>query len=164
MNSPRRPLRVLTLGLISLALLGCAADDPIAVGVTRQTTTTVVGATDAEAELAVFPPVNPDVSRPKTIVDLRGQASVLIDIRGNAFNERFFRVDPGTEIVFENNGVNPHNVTASAEGAFETIPKEALEESRQALILDAEGDYPFFCSLHGTETRGQTGYVIVGDG
>jgi len=162
MHFARMLIRSALLLVLPIALLGCSADDPLVVGVTRQTTTTVAGA--AADEAAVFPPVNPDITRPKTIVDLRGQTSVLIDIRGNAFNERFFRVDPGTEIVFENNGVNPHNVTASAEGAFETIPKAALEESRQALILDFEGDYPFYCSLHGTQTRGQTGYVIVGDG
>jgi plastocyanin len=55
-------------------------------------------------------------------------------------------------------------VTASAEGAFPKITKEALEDAPQALVLDVAGDYPFFCSIHGTANFGQTGYVVVGDG
>ncbi len=109
-------------------------------------------------------PVNPDVTRPSEIVDLRGQETVEIEIRDNVYDERFFRVDPGTQIVFVNRGANTHDVTASADGAFPKITKEALTAAPQALVLDAPGDYPFYCSIHGTATRGQTGYVVVGAG
>jgi plastocyanin len=149
-------------------LLGCAADDPLEFAVTVQDDTTTpsapiaaTGETDA-VEDVVLPPVNPDIPRPSTIVDLRGQDLVEIEIRDNVFDERFFRVDPGTQIVFVNRGANTHDVTAAAEGAFPKITKEALIEGPQALVLSAEGDYPFYCSIHGTQTRGQTGYVVVG--
>ncbi|MEZ5245957.1 MAG: hypothetical protein R2707_12735 [Acidimicrobiales bacterium] len=171
MQFARRSLQVLALGLVSLSLLGCAADDPLEFAVTVQDdTTTPTASTEADgetvdvAEDSVFPPVNPDVSRPSTIVDLRGQETVEIEIRDNVFEERFFRVDPGTQIVFVNRGANTHDVTAAAEGAFPKITKEALLEAPQALILTAEGDYPFYCSIHGTATRGQTGFVVVGGG
>jgi plastocyanin len=169
MNFARRPFQVFALGLVSLALLGCGSDDPLEFAVTVQDDTTassVPSEADADTtdgtEDAVFPPVNPDVARPSTIVDLRGQDTVEIEIRDNVFDERFFRVDPGTQIVFVNRGANTHDVTAAAEGAFPKITKEALAEGPQALILSAEGDYPFYCSIHGTQTRGQTGYVVVG--
>lgn len=167
MISVRRSLRVIAVALATLALFGCAADDPVVIEVTSQNdlTTTTAQSDDAESVTdAVFPPVNPDVSRPQEIVDLRGQEIVQIEIRDNVFDERFFRVDPGAQIVFTNRGANTHDVTASAEGAFPKITKEALAAAPQALVLDVEGDYPFFCSIHGTASRGQTGYVIVGGG
>ncbi len=50
---------------------------------------------------------------------------------------------------------------AAAEGAFERISDSALEEGPATLVLDAPGDYPFYCSIHGGATFGQTGYVVV---
>jgi plastocyanin len=149
------------IALLALVLAGCAADDPLVIEVTQQTSTTA-GVTDDGA--ADFPPLAPDISRPDELFDFRGQEVVEIEIRDNVFDARFFRVDPGTRIVFTNRGANTHDVTASAEGAFPKITKEALEDAPQALVLDVAGDYPFFCSIHGTANFGQTGYVVVGDG
>lgn len=169
-----RLLRVLLFGTFAVSLLGCAGDDPLVFEVTTQETTTTAPPTDGagdgnEADTAtttVFPPVAEDFPRPSAdrIVDLRGQAIVEIEIRDNAYDERFFRVDPGTQIVFVNRGANLHNVLPSAEGAFPPIQSDALESAPQALVLTVDGDYPFYCSIHGTPSRGQTGYVIVGDG
>ena len=169
MTSSRRLRRALALGIISLALVGCASDDALEFAVTTQEPTATTPAGDdgdaaSAVEPAVFPPVNPDVFRPSEFVDLRGQATVEIEIRDNVFDERDFRVDPGTQIVFVNRGANTHDVTAGAEGAFPKITKEALAEAPQALVLDVEGDYPFFCSIHGTANFGQTGFVVVGGG
>ena len=161
---PRRLLRTVALGLLALALLGCAADDPISVEVkVQEAATTTAPTADAAVEEDPPPPVD-TVPRPAAdkIIDLRGQDEIEVVIRGNQFETRFFRVDPGTKIVFVDRGVNPHNVTPSNDGAFPTIDQESLEISPQALQLDIAGDYPFYCTIHGTKTRGQTGYVIVG--
>ncbi len=182
MVSTRRSLRAVALGVVSLALLGCATDDPIEINVIAQEVTsdaddTAETDTDTDTELdclgnpaadpATFPP-EPDIeiARPDDkIIDLRGQARVEVSIRGNQYETRWFRVDPCTEIVFVNNGVNPHNVIPIADGAFPSIDEDLLEEGPQALVVAAPGDYPFYCSLHGTKTyRGQTGYLVVGDG
>lgn len=144
---------------MALALLGCAADDPILIEVTVQEAPTAAPVVGEDP-----PPPTDTVPRPAAdkIIDLRGQERVEVVIRGNQFETRFFRIDPGTQIVFVNRGVNPHNVTASVDGAFPTIGQDSLETSPQALQLDIAGDYPFYCTIHGTKTRGQTGYVIVG--
>ncbi|GJM39676.1 MAG: hypothetical protein DHS20C19_30430 [Acidimicrobiales bacterium] len=167
--------RALLIGLISLALLGCSDDDPLVFEITAQTTTTTAPSDagidagvddDIVTTTTVFPPVAEDFPRPPAdkIVDFRGQAIVEIEIRDNVYDERFFQVDPGTQIVFVNRGANTHNVRPSAEGAFPPISDDAIGSGPQALVLDAPGDYPFYCSIHGTSTRGQTGYVIVGAG
>ena len=101
--------------------------------------------------------------RPDGIVDLRGRSLVEITVSDNVFDERFFRVDPGTTILFRNKGVDVHNVKPAIAGLFPPIEKEALDRGPQTIILDIPGDYPFFCSLHGTSKRGQTGYIVVGN-
>lgn len=163
MLAARRTVCAAFVLLAPLVLVSCAEDDPLTIEVTTQDDETTSASDDSD-ESAAFPPINPDVTRPDTIVDLRGQASVEIEIRDNVFDERNFRVDPGTQIVFVNRGANTHDVTAAAEGAFPKITKESLTEEPQALVLDAVGDYAFYCSIHGTATRGQTGFVVVGDG
>lgn len=87
---------------------------------------------------------------------------VEIEITDNKYEPRNFRVDPGAEIVFTNNGRNPHNVTPSDEGSFEAIDEDTLDEGSVTLVIDADGDYPFYCTLHGTATNGQTGYLVIG--
>ncbi|MEQ8842478.1 MAG: hypothetical protein RIB98_15955 [Acidimicrobiales bacterium] len=165
MITARRTVAAVLVALSALVLVSCAEDDPITIEVTTQDDVTTTGPTDEpeeSTEPVAFPPINPDVTRPAEIVDLRGQASVEIEIRDNVFDERYFRVDPGTQIVFVDRGANTHDVTPAADGAFPEITKESLAEAPQALVLDAVGDYAFYCSIHGTATRGQTGYVVVG--
>lgn len=170
----RRPHRALALGLVSLALVGCAADDPIELSVVAQEPGAVA---DPDAELdclgnpaadpADFPPApEAEIVRPDDrIVDLRGETRVEVPISDNVYDVRWFRVDPCTEIVFVDQGANPHNVYPIADGAFPKIEKDALEAGPQALVVAAPGDYPFYCSIHGTQSyRGQTGYLVVGDG
>lgn len=170
----RRLHRALALGLVSLALVGCGADDPIELSVVAQEPGAV---TDPDAELdclgnpaadpADFPPApETEIVRPDDkIIDLRGETRVEVPISDNVYDVRWFRVDPCTEIVFVNQGANPHNVYPVADGAFPKIEQDALEAGPQALVVAAPGDYPFFCSIHGTQSyRGQTGYLVVGDG
>ena len=156
--------RALFLGLFSIALLGCSSDDPVAVEIVSQDTNTTTAA--PEAVEAVFPPVAEGIDRPAEdkIVDLRGQAVVEIIVKDNTFETRRFRVDPGTQLTFINRGFNNHNVIASAEGAFPEVDLPTPSTGPVGLILDVPGDYPFYCSFHGTALNGQTGYVIVGDG
>jgi plastocyanin len=173
----RSVLRAILVGGFALTLLGCAADDPIEIAtVTQEVDTDADVAVDPNVELdclgnptadpASFPPApERDIPRPDDkIVDLRGQTRVEVPIRDNVFDPvRWFRVDPCTEIVFVNAGLNPHNVVSAAEGAFPKIEEDALTAAPQALVVAAPGDYPFYCSIHGTTTRGQTGFLVVGD-
>lgn len=174
---PKPLVRILLFGGLTLALLGCGSDDPVDVSDgTPEVETDPDIVTDPQAQLdclgnpapdpTTFPPApDVDIVRPDDkIVDLRGQARVEVPIRDNVFDVRWFRVDPCTEIVFVNQGANPHNVLPAADGAFSVISQDALAEGPQSLVVTAPGDYPFFCAIHGTKSRGQTGYLVVGDG
>jgi plastocyanin len=155
----------------AILLAGCADDDPPEVGTVAQTgAADPSGAVDClgnpAADPTTFPPAPADdIARPDDrIVDRRGEDRVEIAIRDNVYEPRWVRVDPCTEVIFTNRGANTHNVLPAADGAFPAIDTEALLDGPQALVLAAPGDYPFYCSIHGTATLGQTGYLVVGDG
>lgn len=172
----RRPFSLLTVLAAFAVLAGaCAADDPVGIlaGERAADAGEVVTETeeldidlDALEEAAAEPDPDegpPPIDIPDDALDLTGFASIDIDIQDNAFVQRVVVVSAGTEIIWTNQGRNEHNVRPSAEGAFEPISTLALAEkgSSAALTFDSPGDFPYFCSLHGTATNGQTGRVIV---
>ncbi len=104
-----------------------------------------------------------EIEIPEDALDLTGQATVDIEIEDNVFIQQVVLVSPGTTITWANEGRNEHNVQPTEEDAFEAIPTADLAEKGMSasLTFDSPGDYPYFCSLHGPATRGQTGRVIV---
>jgi len=116
-------------------------------------------ASDAESEVAEPAPIE----IPDGALDLSGMDQVALDIQDNAFTQRVVVVSAGTEITWTNQGRNEHNVRPAVEGAFEPISTLDLAQKGDSasLVFDTAGDFPYFCSLHGTATNGQTGRVIV---
>lgn len=129
----RRVWRPLTLVLVTAAFVaGCSGD--------------TVGVDDLDGD----------------VVDLTGQEVVTVDVRDNVFEPERIAISAGTEVRWENRGRTPHNVVAADEGAFEDIPVSDLQPGDEASrTFDEPGAYPYFCSLHGTATRGQIGEIIV---
>jgi plastocyanin len=141
------PLAALALAL--LVLTGCGDSDDAAVDDAAATTTTAAGAevpdlTDAEW------------------TDLTTEADVKVQARDNVFVKPYIEVKAGTTVTFTNRGRNQHNVIAVPEGTFETIDAEDLEPgTSQEITFTAPGDYPYYCSLHGTTTKGMVGAIRV---
>lgn len=97
-------------------------------------------------------------------VDMTGQNSVTIEARDNVFVPENIVVSPGTEIVFHNTGRNPHNVIPVDDDDFEQIDVSKLQPKDEVSItLGADGEVPYYCSLHGTPTAGMKGRIKVGD-
>ena len=95
-------------------------------------------------------------------VDETGESSITIDTKDNSFTPQYVTVSPGTKIVFENRGRTAHNVIPSVEDQFEAIPVADLQPGDSATLkLDETGDYPYYCSLHGTKTKGMIGAIKV---
>jgi plastocyanin len=137
-----RRAAVLVLAL-SFLLTSCGGDRPRASG--------------AAAEL----PEVPDAEW----VDRTGRSEITVDTVDNAYDPRYVRVSPGTRIVFDNTGRNPHNVVPVEPDAFPTIPTDRLQPGDAASItLEVVGEYPYYCSLHGTARRGMVGRIEVVDG
>jgi plastocyanin len=142
--SRRRPAVVVVAVLLVSALAACSGDRSRSAG-------------GASAQL-------PAVAE-EDWVDLTGRSEITVDTIDNAYEPRYVRVSPGTRIVFDNSGRNPHNVVPVEESAFPTVPTDELQPGDAASVtIDDEGEYPYFCSLHGTATRGMIGRIeVVGD-
>lgn len=98
-------------------------------------------------------------------VDMTGKDEIVIDAKDNKFEAKYVTVSPGTKVVFENRGRNPHNVVPVEDGQFETIAVEDFQPGASGSIeVGDDGLYPYFCSLHGTATAGMDGRIQVESG
>lgn len=94
--------------------------------------------------------------------DKTGQGAVEVDARDNSFSAKFITVSPGTKVTFDNKGRNPHNVIAVKKGSFETVEVSDFQPGDTAVrTFDKPGEYAYYCSLHGTQTKGMVGRVKV---
>lgn len=159
-----RPSRVLAalllLGCLSLVFTSCAAD-PDDSEVASGDGASEGGGDDGGAD-------DPEIPVPTNLEDFTGQSDVTVTVVDNAFEQRYIQVDPGTTITWVNEGTNNHNVISAIEGAF--APSEGGEmpgnedpPTEVTFTFDEAGEFPYYCSLHGTATAGQTGFILVGD-
>ena len=89
---------------------------------------------------------------------------MVIDTRDNTFGPQYVIVSPGTEVTWDNRGRNPHNVIAVEAGSFRDVPTEDLGPGDTASrTFDEPGEYPYYCSLHATPSRGMTGRIRVAE-
>ncbi|MCX7620634.1 MAG: cupredoxin domain-containing protein [Acidimicrobiales bacterium] len=138
-------LLVTWLWLSGLGLAACGGDAAI-----HQSSSVTAGGDDVATTLPGEP------------VDMRGQKEVTIEVTDNVFTPNTVTVDVGTTLVFVNKGRNSHNVIPSVKGTFAEVPTGKLDPGMQARItFENPGTFGFYCSLHGTPTRGQRGAVIV---
>jgi len=89
--------------------------------------------------------------------------AVEVTVRDNTFTPETLRVGVGETVRFRNIGRTDHTVIAvdgpdgfGVETGF--APGDTYEHT-----FTEEGVYRYWCSLHGTETRGMTGTIVVGD-
>ena len=83
-----------------------------------------------------------------------------IEMLDNVFGPRIVRVAVGDEVAWTNDGRGPHNVTAD-DGSFAS--QDLARGETFVRTFDAEGAFPYFCSLHGTAGAGMAGVVVVGE-
>jgi plastocyanin len=82
----------------------------------------------------------------------------------NNFVPQTLEVKAGTEVVFTNNGRNPHNVVpegdpkATTWGVLDVDFDPADTYSR---VFDRPGTYVFYCTIHGSSTAGMFGTISV---
>lgn len=121
-----------------------------------------VASPTATTEAAAPAPADgPDLSDAE-FEDRSADAEVRLDVRDNSFNPKYIEVKAGTPITFANRGRTEHNVLPVVEEAFAPIDATDLEPgAEQTLTFDEPGDYAYYCSLHGTKTKGMVGAIRV---
>jgi len=129
---------------------------------TAATTTTTTTTTTAAPATTASPTTTATAQIPDNAIDLTGRAKVTIDVKDDAFVQRVAVVTAGTIVTWSNQGLNAHNVIPSIEGAFVPIPTDKLGPGRSASrTFPSSGDFPYYCSLHGTPRHGMNGRIIV---
>jgi plastocyanin len=142
---------LLLVGLLALVLVAACAADPDDSVPVAEAPTTVAGEEGSEDTIPV----------PDDLEDLTGQDVVTVAVKDNTFEPRNIRVDAGTQIVFELEGFNAHNVRPGVEGLFPEITDPDLQAGNASLQVAEPGALPYYCSLHGTATVGMTGYILA---
>lgn len=150
--SHRRTSSVLAvvLALVSLVLAGCG-DDKAA-----DTTSGDTGSSGATATTFAFPK--------DELVDETGKSVVEIKAIDNSLEPRYVMVSPGTRIVWRNEGRNPHDILPDVDGAFPAAKASEMPPgATHTVTLTEPGDYPYYCSTHGTMKSGMNGAIRVAE-
>ena len=68
----------------------------------------------------------------------------------------------GTEVVWENDGRNDHNVLPGRRATTgEWRPTTSRRATSYSYRFTEPGTYDYYCSLHGTTTAGMVGTIVV---
>jgi plastocyanin len=89
---------------------------------------------------------------------------VEVDALDNTFRADEITVAPGTEVAWTNKGRNEHNILPVDDGEFRVDAAQFGPDATYRYRFTEPGTYAYYCSLHGTSTKGMIGTVIVGSG
>ena len=118
------------------------------------------GAAGSEAD-EDKPAEGPDLSSVE-FEDATGLTDVAVEARDNTFQEQYLEVTAGTAVSFTNVGRTEHNLYPVTDGSFAPVDATDLEPGETATITLADpGDVAFYCTLHGTATKGMAGAIRV---
>jgi len=146
--SMRLPALLLATVLSLAALAGCGDGKAVDAAGDGGTTTTTVD-------------TGVDLSEAK-FVDDTAMKKVQVDALDNNFRDQYVTVKAGTAVTFENAGRNQHNVIPVVEGSFKKAETDDFEPGTSYTVtFDEPGDFPYYCTLHGTPMKGMTGAIRV---
>ncbi len=82
----------------------------------------------------------------------------------NTFKPEVIEIEPGTEVVWVNRGRNNHDViptNASEDKDWGIALGDFTPGESYSRVFTEPGEYPYYCTAHGTQTRGMVGTVVV---
>jgi len=142
---------LLIIAAATAATAGCGSGEP-AIPMTDAATATTAAAGETGG---------PDLST-ETFADMTGETSVDVQARDNSFVKPYIEVRAGTKVTFTNRGRNQHDVQPVTEGSFAPIPATDFQpKDADTITFTLPGDYSYYCSLHGTPTKGMIGAIRV---
>jgi plastocyanin len=107
------------------------------------------------------------------VVDLRAKATgsypeVDVASKDNDFVPAAIRINPGTTVRWANEGRSPHEIlpadpTQDFGGTFGVSADRFKPGASYEFRFDAPGVYRYYCSLHGSKSKGMIGEIVVGD-
>lgn len=87
--------------------------------------------------------------------------SVTVVSADNRFQPLLVEVSPGTEVVWVNRGRNEHDILSDF--GFGVTAAEFHPGDEYRHVFTEPGEYPYWCSIHGTHEIGMIGTIVVTD-
>lgn len=88
--------------------------------------------------------------------------SVAVQSLDNSFRPEALTISAGTEVVWHNVGRNEHNVVPVDGGAWGVLePADFAPSDEYRFVFGRPGEYPYYCTIHGTATAGMIGTIVV---
>ena len=94
-------------------------------------------------------------------VELVEGVEVEVSAIDNTFRPETIEVEAGTEVVWTNDGRNDHNVLPVEGDDWGVEAEDFAPDDEYRHRFTEPGTYPYYCSLHGTTTKGMVGTVVV---
>jgi plastocyanin len=94
-------------------------------------------------------------------VELVEGVEVAVSAIDNTFRPETVEVAAGTEVVWTNDGRNDHNVLPVDGGDWGVEAEGFAPDDVYRHRFTEPGTYRYYCSLHGTTTKGMVGTVVV---
>jgi plastocyanin len=79
----------------------------------------------------------------------------------NSFRPQTIQINVGDEVVWENRGINDHNVLSIERGEWGVEVADFGPGAVYAHLFTEPGEYRYFCSIHGNEDVGMVGTIVV---
>jgi plastocyanin len=84
-----------------------------------------------------------------------------VQVLDNTFRPEEVEVAAGTEVVWDNGGRNDHNVLPVEGDDWGVEADEFGPGDTYRHRFTERGTHPYYCSLHGTTTKGMVGTIVV---
>ena len=84
-----------------------------------------------------------------------------VDVIDNSFRPASLEVAAGTEVVWENRGRNAHDVLPVDGDDWGVAADQFQPKATYSHRFTEAGTYEYYCSLHGTTTKGMVGTIVV---
>ncbi len=88
----------------------------------------------------------------------------VVTVKDNSFSPETLEIEPGTTVRWVNEGRNDHDIVPVEQYSDFGVEKEDFAPGdTYEFTFDEPGVFEYWCTLHGTETDGMIGTVVVGD-
>jgi len=118
----------------------------------------------ALAALATVGGLACSASEPAEVAQTGAGTVVEVIAVDNTFKPEVIEIEPGTEVVWVNRGRNNHDVVptnASDDKDWGIALGDFTPGESYSRVFTEPGEYPYYCTAHGTQTRGMVGKVVV---
>lgn len=101
-----------------------------------------------------------DLTVPEEVVAVEGDPAEVTAL-DNTFDEQAIRVEAGTTVRWTNRGRQDHDVVPAEGDGWGVALADFAPGQVYEHTFERPGTYHYYCTVHGTETRGMVGVVVV---